>query len=107
MHSNPRRLKANKASVKPATQTTISRFFISAGEKAAAVDEARINCTGQAKLNRGKVINTLFTPLTLSEQVLGHFSHVYTLLYNVISGSRGVLEPTPAVSGSRANTSTP
>ncbi|XP_062873716.1 DNA mismatch repair protein Msh3 isoform X2 [Trichomycterus rosablanca] len=54
MHSNLKRLTANKACVKPATQTTISRFFISAGNKAEEVEEAGINCTDQPKLNRGK-----------------------------------------------------
>ncbi|MCI4392604.1 hypothetical protein PGIGA_G00147770 [Pangasianodon gigas] len=54
MHSNLKRLSASKACVKSSTQTTISRFFSSAGDKGAEVDEPGINCADRRQESRGK-----------------------------------------------------
>ncbi|TSM85999.1 DNA mismatch repair protein Msh3 [Bagarius yarrelli] len=54
MSSNIRRLSASKARVKSSTQTTISRFFSSAADGDAAVDEPRMNCAAVRQENRGK-----------------------------------------------------
>ncbi|XP_060762961.1 DNA mismatch repair protein Msh3 isoform X3 [Neoarius graeffei] len=54
MHSNLKRLSANKACVKSSAQTTISRFFSSAGDKGAVVDEPRFNCADRTQESRGK-----------------------------------------------------
>lgn len=55
MHSNLKRLTASKVSVKSRTQTTISRFFNSAGDKGVEVDEPRISCVERKQDSKGKV----------------------------------------------------
>lgn len=55
MNSNLKRLPVGKACVKSNTQTTISRFFSSAADKGAEVDEPSIKCADRSQENRGKV----------------------------------------------------
>lgn len=55
MNSKLKRLTAGKTCVKSNTQTTISRFFSSAADKGAKLDEPRINSADHSQESRGKV----------------------------------------------------